>query len=235
MSGRLGRLILVPSPIEEIGEISESLKTTLLDAFEKQDIIVVEDPKPARRRWLGWGLPRAAIENFVHYNEHTRLSLDPQLLDHLKEGRNVFMLSDGGLPGFCDPGRSLIFESHKQGFEVTMTPFPNSLLSAITLSGFTEGPFEFLGFPPKGKDERKVFFNTLGKSRGVSAFMDTPYRLERVLEECQAGLESSSLVCIALDIGRDSQEIIWGKAGKTLTNSLKKGLGKREFVFVVKS
>jgi 16S rRNA (cytidine1402-2'-O)-methyltransferase len=234
MTKENAKLVLVPTPIEEIGEIAESLKEELAAAFARGDCLVVEDPKPSRRRWIGWGLDRGAVDSFIHYNEHTRASLDSELLNQLKAGKSVYLMSDGGLPGFCDPGRSLIYGAHLAGIQVTMLAFPNSLLSAVTLSGFTEGAFEFYGFPPKDREQRKAFFKGLATKKGVNAFMDTPYRLERVLEECLRELSSDAMVSLAMDIGRETERIIWGKSPKVLAKVLREKPGKREFVLVVK-
>jgi len=234
MTKKQAKLILVPTPIEEIGEITQSLKEELGAAFARGDCLVVEDPKPARRRWIGWGLDREAVNSFTHYNEHTRGALDGELLSKLRAGKNIYLMSDGGLPGFCDPGRSLIFEAHLAGLQVSMSPFPNSLLSAVTLSGFSEGAFEFHGFPPKEREQRKAFIKGLSQKRGVCAFMDTPYRLERVLEECLAELPGHAMVSLAMDIGRETEEIVWGKASKALAQCLRDKPGKREFVLVIK-
>ena len=64
----------------------------------------MEDPKPARRAWIRFGLDRKFIDNFVYYNEQTRIDILEDLVKELKSGKNVYLLSDCGLPAFCDPG-----------------------------------------------------------------------------------------------------------------------------------
>ncbi len=231
-----GQLILIPTPISEVGGETLELKNLLLKAWESGAAIVVEDEKPARRRWRSWDLPREGISDFRTYNEHSRKEELPKLLELLKKGVDVYLQSDGGMPGFCDPGRDLIYEAQSRGIKVTCSAFYNSLIPAVAMSGFTEGEFQFLAFPPREKDERKQFFNDLAKRDHTQVFMDTPYRLERV---CQELLEVSwksgknQQVYLGMDINRDEFDSFWGNM-----NDLERYLkstppGKREFVCVI--
>lgn len=231
-----GQLILVPTPIAEIGDETVELKNLLHQAWESGAAIVVEDEKPARRRWRSWDLPREAISDFITYNEHSRQEQLPQLIDLLKKGRDIYLQSDGGMPGFCDPGRDLIFEAHSRGISVTCTSFYNSLIPAVAMSGFTEGEFQFLAFPPRDKEERAQFFNSLGKCGHTQVFMDTPYRLERICEELiQVDWKRgrNQLIYLGMDINRDEFANFWGNITQ-LENFLKNSPpGKREFVCVI--
>ncbi len=227
-------LLLVSTPIAEEGTISEELKSRLLKAFEDGETLLIEDEKPARRRWRAWDLPREAIETFVPYNEHTRQELDSSLIQRLKSGEKMLLMSDGGTPGFCDPGRSLIEKCHQNRIKVSITESFNSLIPAVALSGFTEGAFEFHGFPPRDKEMRKSFFKKLFQSSSCSIFMDTPYRLDRVLDEVVFASENSNAQsrrhAVVMDINRESEAILWGDL-----KGIKKEapLGKREFLWVV--
>lgn len=227
-----GKLVLVATPIEEMGELKAQTKDILLKACENSDanIIAVEDPKPARRRWLHWGLPRTTIEHFYYLNEHGQKESTSSLIEELRKGKNIFLLSDGGLPAFCDPGRALVYRCHEHNISVEATSFDNSLLLAIALSGFTEGPFSFLGFPPKEKEERLSFFRNLVQKKEVVSFMDTPYRLDRCLEEVSSAFKSKERkVLVAMDLGRETYELLWCSSSQLMSRSL----GKREFVCVI--
>lgn len=231
-----GQLFLVPTPISELGGAREDLRKYLLEAWQSGGAIVIEDEKPARRRWRSWDLPREAIEDFIAYNEHARKENLPKLLDILKSGRNIYLQSDGGMPGFCDPGRDLIFEAQSRGIKVSTYHFYNSLIPAVAMSGFTEGAFKFLSFPPREKEERAKFFNDLAKEDTTLALMDTPYRLERVcqeLTEVNWSKGNKQLIYIAMDINREEFSSFWGNINdlRKLVNN--KSLSKREFVCVI--
>lgn len=229
----IGILTLIPTSVTEAGELTEGLLNTLKEALREGAGICIEDEKPGRRRWLSWGLPREAIEDFITYNEHTRNDLDSEIVDQLKKGRDFFLLSDGGTPGFCDPGRSLIHLCHERKIQVRMINCANSLLPAVSLSGFTEGAFEFLGFPPKDKESRAAFFKEMFERPTCQVFMDTPYRLKKVLQEikeaCPSGQKSRHHFLL-MDIERPTEEYLWGPLESLLRS---KDLGKREFVWVL--
>lgn len=233
MKEKFGTLTLIPTSVTEEGSLTAELKSLLTEAWQNGAGICVEDEKPGRRRWLSWGLPREAIEDFITYNEHTRDSLDGDIASQLQRGRNFFLLSDGGTPGFCDPGRSLIYLCHQRKVPVRMINCANSLLPAVSLSGFTEGAFEFLGFPPKEKEDRSVFFSEMFKKNTCQVFMDTPYRLKRVLQEMAEACPKNQMSrehFLLMDIERPSEEYLWGPLDKLLGQ---KDLGKREFVWVL--
>ena len=235
-SSKLGELILVPTPIDEVGGERSDLRSLLLKAWENGAAIVVEDEKPARRRWRSWDLPREAIDDFILYNEHARKENLPKLLEILRSGKDVYIQSDGGMPGFCDPGRDLIFEAQSQGIKVRCSAFYNSLIPAIAMSGFTEGEFSFLAFPPREKEERQDFLKNLTKSKMTQAFMDTPYRLERVCEELISlnwPKGNKQRIYLAMDINREEFDSFWGTIAE-LEKFLKLSPpGKREFVCVI--
>ncbi len=233
---RMGELILVPTPIDEVGGARTDLQDLLLKAWQEGSAIVVEDEKPARRRWRSWELPREAIEDFILYNEHARKENLPKLLEILKAGRDVYIQSDGGMPGFCDPGRDLIYEAQSRGFKVRCSYFYNSLIQAVAMSGFTEGEFNFLAFPPREKEERQNFFQKMTQAKVTQAFMDTPYRLERVCEELISlnwPKGKNQYIYLAMDINRDEFDSFWGNL-TDLERYLKNSPpGKREFVCVI--
>src|SRR5262245_28844563 len=133
-----GTLTLVPTPIDEASPLEsralELLKAAALDP--DHNLVVVEELKACRRRWLAWGLPRETIEHFRTYNEHDAASSSQALVQELKAGKNVFLMSDGGLPAFCDPGVELVDACHKARIRVTSTPFPHAPALAVALSGF---------------------------------------------------------------------------------------------------
>lgn len=226
-----GKLILFPSPIAELGTISTEEKNYLLKCHLDNDtILLVEDHKPARRRWVSWGLPREAIDELVEFNEHNMKSTLDQHIATLKSGKKLVILSDGGLPGFCDPGAELIFNCHQNKIQVSCMPFHTSVMLALVLSGLPHKQFSFLGFPPAKKIERKEFFRRNQRSETL-LLMDTPYRLNQIVEDLSE-YYNDRLVFIGMDLGSELEECYLLN-----TTDLKKKFGKdkikREFVIVV--
>ncbi len=232
-------LTLVPTPIDDEGEL-DSFATDVLQkaALDSNSLIVVEEIKPARKRWLNWGLPREKIEQFILYNEHSGDEQVNKLIAELKAGTDVFLMSDGGLPAFCDPGRALVDLCHKSGIRVTSTPFYNSISLAIALSGFNHDRFMFEGFLPKDKDERqKRVIEALNRNE-TTVMMDTPYRLGQsanLLTEIAKTLDDKKVksrqVFLALDLTTKNEQLI--RCSIDQLSKKVESLGKREFILLI--
>lgn len=227
-----GKLVLVPTPIHEALPL-EPVALSLLqaDALKENTIIAMEEHKVGRQRWLKWGLPRESIETFVLFNEHTSDKEIPELMKKLKAGFTVYLMSDGGLPAFCDPGQKLIEACHKQRIKVTSTPFPNSIALAVSLSGFAHDTFYFAGFIPLKSPEREQAFKRLSQSKEMSILMDTPYRLGKVLGELKEHLAPQREIFLASDLNAPEELLLRGSV-----DSVIKSLNpseKREFILLI--
>ena len=151
-------LILVPTPIhDELPLEPVALKMLQEDCLKEDVILLVEEHKIGRQRWLRWGLPREAIEKFILFNEHSQEKLQSELIKSMKQQKKIYLLSDCGLPAFCDPGQLLVDACHKNKVKVTSTPFPNSIALALALSGFSHSSFVFSGFVPVKQPDRGVW------------------------------------------------------------------------------
>lgn len=224
-----GQLILVPTPIDDTSELEPTAKSMLLQAVDNQDIICVEELKEGRRRWIRFGLPREAIENFIHYNEHTREDLLSDLLQKMQSGKNIFMMSDCGLPAFCDPGQKLVNLCHESKIKVTSTPFPNSIALAISLSGFSHERFVFEGFIPAKSAERSKELKRILKSQQMSIIMDTPYRLKKLIDE-MAEINPNRIVFLGLELNKEGETLLRTSLGN-LAQKIQKD--KKEFILIV--
>lgn len=224
-----GKLTLIPTPISEDYMLHPEAILSLQNAFDQKEIILVEDHKVARRRWLKWGLPREAIETFELYNEHNQKSSIPQIIESLKKGRNVYLMSDCGIPAFCDPGQYLVDACHKSGITVTSTPFDNSIVLALALSGYPANEFLFAGFIPKKNPEKSDFYLNVKNRKMTTLFMDTPYHLEGVLRDL-AQIMPSHEIFLGLNLCSSNQVLFRGK----VQSALKKFEGqKAEFIAVM--
>jgi 16S rRNA (cytidine1402-2'-O)-methyltransferase len=224
-------LILVPTPLQDDHPLEpialEKLKT---DCLDENTVLLVEEHKVGRQRWLKWGLPREAIEKFVLFNEHSQEKLLGDVLKSLKSGKKVYLLSDCGLPAFCDPGQLLVDACHKQGIPVTATPFANSIALAIALSGFSHASFVFSGFIPVKEPERSDWMKKELKRPETLVWMETPYRLKKLIEDLQK-LGPSREIFFACNLGGADELLVRGNL-----SSVASRMGeaeKREFVLVL--
>lgn len=227
----MGELILIPTPLQDDTPLEPIALAKLKDlCLNESTLLCVEEHKIARRRWLSWGLPREAIEKFILVNEHTQEKIKSDLIKEIKKGKTALLMSDTGLPAFCDPGQTLVELAHRNRIKVTSTPFPNSIALAVALSGFPHQQFYFSGFIPVKEPERKEWMkNELRKSE-VLIWMETPYRLHKLLGEL-VDLKLEREIFLALDLGGEEETNFRGSAQDFLKRFPEPS--KREFVLLI--
>ncbi|MDC1174955.1 hypothetical protein OAT67_06155 [Bacteriovoracaceae bacterium] len=228
-----GTLFLIPTPIDETSPLEQTAFDMLLKASADGSVITIEDLKPGRRRWLRWGLPREQVDKFVLYNEHSWKDECEGLIQKLQKGINVYLMSDGGLPAYCDPGRQLVEKCHQQKIKVSASPFPHSIALALAMSGFEIIPYQFLGFPPAKTEERLEFLKEVFKNKTLTVLMDTPYRLEKFIEQLKnvsSELGIKKDIFLAMDLNQETESYYYGPLSKCKSQ----GLGKREFILILK-
>lgn len=227
-------LILIPTPLSDLEELHPSALQILHMACQNPQryIIAVEEHKVARRKWIKWGLKRELIDQFVLYNEHNRETASKELFLAIQAKKVVLLMSDGGLPGFCDPGMLLVNLCHQADLTVSATSSCNSVSLALALSGYNSHQFTFYGNLPKQSRERQQFYQQIRKQKSLLVLMDTPYRLKKVLEEVEEQFgDCFNELCLATNLGHDNELVMRGKVSK-----IRKSLGedlKREFILIL--
>ena len=212
VENKRGKLVLVPTPIAEGVALHPQAWQFLHDQWRLPSVIIgVEELKVARRRWCYWGLPREALDRMVPFNEHNQKGQEGEFLSHLQQGGVLYLMSDGGLPVFCDPGQDLVSRCHDEGITVTATPFDHSVALALALSGFPLNRYLFEGFPPRSPGPRQQFFKALAKQKELTVLMDTPYRLEKVLKEVHDRMPKR-LLFLAYRLGQKEELCLRGQA-----------------------
>lgn len=225
-------LTLVPTPIQDDLPLEPVAQALLLkEAMDPQVLILVEEHKIGRQRWLKWGLPREAIEKFILFNEHTQEKIQADIIKELKGGKRVYLLSDCGLPAFCDPGQLLVNACHKQRIKVTATPYPNSISLAVALSGFPHGSFVFSGFMPVKEPERGEWMKKELARAETLIWMETPYRLRKLLDDLKAS-NMTREIFLGCDLGGGENELLLRGDAQSIIKAIGEK-DKREFVLVI--
>ena len=176
----LAGLVLVSTPIGNLGDISPRARQALADA----DLILCEDTRHSARLLSAIGVG-VRTEPLHEYNEDARIA---PVLGMLRAGRRIALISDAGTPLVSDPGYRLVRAAVAEGLKVTAVPGPNAAVMALTLSGLPPQPFLFLGFPPPRSAARRAAFGTLraAERAGLSATLiwhEAPLRLAETLED----------------------------------------------------
>lgn len=219
-----GTLVIVGTPIGHAEDISPRAVSALRDA----DLIACEEAPVARRLLSRHGITKDLIE----VNEHTETDAAQEVVDELRSGKTVALISDCGMPVFADPGTTLVSTALDAGIAVDVVPGPDSLTAALAVSGFDAHRFLFYGFLSPKKSRRGEELATLRNMDIPLIFLDAPYRLAQVLDDMRTKLGPSRNACVACDLTLPSQLIARGTLDALYTRFANDGK-KREFVIIV--
>ena len=165
-----GKLYICGTPIGNLEDITlRSLKT-----LRKVDLIAAEDTRHTRKLLNHYHIDKP----LTSYHEFNKGKKSDYILQYLKKGQDVALVSDAGMPGICDPGYeiiNLVIQSHIQ---VIPIPGVSALTTALVISGFDMSSFIFEGFIPKKKTEKEKFFSRLKEEKRTVIFYESPYRIK---------------------------------------------------------
>ena len=174
------RLLIVPTPIGNLGDIT----ARALESLQEADVIYVEDTRRSGMLLQHFGIKKP-LKSLFKGNEKAR---SMAALEELRQGRTVALVSDAGTPGISDPGEFLIQSAIAEGFAVEALPGAQAILPALLLSGLPPTPFTFFGFLPRTSAARRATLRELGSIPWTLVFYEAPHRLAAMLADVQAVL-----------------------------------------------
>jgi 16S rRNA (cytidine1402-2'-O)-methyltransferase len=186
-----GLLVLAATPIGDPRDAAPRLAEELATA----DVVAAEDTRRLRRLCAELGLtPRGAV---LSYHEHNEVARTAELVERLRAGARVVVVTDAGMPSVSDPGYRLVTAAVDQGIRVTCVPGPSAVLMALAVSGMPVDRFCFEGFLPRKPGERSRALEALAGERRTMVFFEAPHRIEASLRAmAQAfGAERRAAVC----------------------------------------
>jgi 16S rRNA (cytidine1402-2'-O)-methyltransferase len=186
-----GVLTLAAVPIGRAEDASFRLAAELAQAT----LIAAEDTR--RVRWLASSLNIELKARVVSYYDAIEARRTADLLDELKAGRDILLVTDAGTPGISDPGYRLVAAAAEAGLRVTALPGPSAVTTALAVSGLPTDRFSFEGFPPRGQGERARRFAELADDRRTQVYFESGRRLAKTLAELAAshGEDRPAVVC----------------------------------------
>lgn len=164
-----GILAVVAMPLGNPGDLT----SRAAEELEKADFIAAEDTRTAKRQMKSLGIA-AKLVSYHDWNEAARAKW---LIEKLREGKRVALISEAGTPGVSDPGFDLVREARRQGFRVVPVPGPSALVAFLSVSGLPTDSFSFFGFPPSKKGKRLEFFVKLADRPETLVFYESPHRI----------------------------------------------------------
>ncbi|HJQ45049.1 MAG TPA: 16S rRNA (cytidine(1402)-2'-O)-methyltransferase [Amycolatopsis sp.] len=183
-------LVLGATPLGDSRDASARLK----DALETADVIAAEDTRRFRALAAALGVtPRGRVVSFYEDVENARL---PKLLDALRAGETVLLVTDAGMPSVSDPGYRLVAACVDEDLPVTCLPGPSAVTTALALSGLPSDRFCFDGFAPRKAGEKAKWFAELASEARTVVFFESPHRLAATLDEAAKALgDRRAAVC----------------------------------------
>ncbi len=205
----MGTLFVVATPIGNLEDISMRALRVLREAA----VIAAEDTRHTARL-----LSRYAIETpTTSLHEHNETRKSAAILERLRRGESVALVSDAGTPGVSDPGQHLIREAIAAGFRVEPVPGPNAAISALVASGFPTDSFTFLGFPPTRSYDRKRWFERAREVGGTVVFYEAPHRICETLEQFSLVVGDVPVV-LGRELTKAHEEFIRGSVAEVLAS-----------------
>lgn len=168
-------LYIIATPIGNLKDIT--LRS--LEILENCDGVICEDT-----RRTGLLLNHFNIKKpLLILNDYNEYKTFPQIIERLKSGENLCLVSDAGTPLICDPGYKLVRECIAQNIPVDSLPGPSSVITALTLSGLPPDRFSFVGYPPEKSGKRLKWFEDLKKTDGTIIMFVSPHKILKNLTE----------------------------------------------------
>jgi 16S rRNA (cytidine1402-2'-O)-methyltransferase len=197
-----GTLWLVGTPIGNLGDLSERARETLARA----DVVACEDTRRTRALLTHLGIGGVRLVSFFEGNEERRV---PELLEELRAGRDVALVSDAGMPALSDPGYRLVSAAVGEGLAVDVVPGPSAAIAALVVSGLPADRFVFEGFLPRRAGARRARLEALsGETRTVVLF-ESPRRVPGLLHEAVAVLGERP-AAVVRELTKAHQEVARG-------------------------
>ncbi len=200
--GSAGRLVLVGAPLGNPLDASARLRAELTSA----DLVAAEDTRRLARlaRDLAVELP-GRIVSYFEGNEERRT---PELVEALRSGATVALITDGGMPSVSDPGYRLVRAAVDAGIPVTSAPGPSAVTTALALSGLPSDRFCFEGFPPRQPGQRRARLAGLAAEPRTLVFFEAPHRVAGTLVDLAEALGADRPAALCRELTKTYEEVL---------------------------
>lgn len=203
--GASGTLYLVATPIGNLEDITGRAVRVLREA----SVVACEDTRRTRGLLSHLGI-RTPTLSFHEHNERARI---PQILDLLRAGRSVALVSDAGTPAISDPGTHLVAAAAQGGFEVVPVPGASAVTAVVPLADFRADRFAFIGFLPARSGERRRALASLARLPMALVLFEGPHRVRDTLADIESVLGRRRIV-LARELTKVHEEVLRGTAAE---------------------
>lgn len=220
-----GRLVVVATPIGNLGDLSPRALATLAEA----DVVVCEDTRRTRALLASADVGTPPL---LAANDHSEAAQVDTVLAHLERGHLVALVSDAGMPTISDPGERTVRAAARAGYEITVVPGPSAAVSALALSGLPTGRYVFEGFLPRRGSSRTERLAALAGEQRTMVLYEAPHRLDRTLGELAETLGPQRRVVLCRELTKRFEET-WRGTLAGAVERVEQEPPRGEFVVVV--
>jgi 16S rRNA (cytidine1402-2'-O)-methyltransferase len=196
-----GRLVLAATPLGQARDASGRL----MDALATADVVAAEDTR--RVRTLASALGVHITGKVISHYDAVEAARLPGLLDDVRAGRTVLVVSDAGMPAVSDPGYRIVAAAAAEGLPVTCLPGPSAVTTALVLSGLPCERFCFEGFAPRRSGERRRWLETLQAEPRATVFFESPHRLAETLAAAAEVLGGDRAAAVCRELTKTYEEV----------------------------
>ena len=195
-----GVLYLVGTPIGNLNDISPRA----INILKNVSLIACEDTRQTKKITSRFDINNRLI-SFNKYNSLTRI---PKIINFLKEGKSVALVSDAGMPSICDPGEDLVKNLNIHDLKIICIPGPSAALTALISSGFPASKFNFEGFIPKKKKEREKILSEISTNEKTTIVFESPHRFKKLLNELKEHCGGQREISVSRELTKKFEEKI---------------------------
>ena len=203
----MAALYIVANPIGNLEDITYRAVRTLSEA----DLIAAEDTRHTKILLDKYNIKKP-MSSYHKFNIKSKTNY---FIEQIKNGKNVALVSDAGMPGISDPGYELIKLAIDEGIQVVPIPGPSAVVTALSASGLPTDKFSFLGFLPKKSGKQRKIFRDLIEYDGTIIIYESPFRILKTLKELEALLGQRDVV-VARELTKKFEEIVRGKINSVI-------------------
>lgn len=203
-----GRLVLAATPLGD----SRDASPRLVEALATADVVAAEDTR--RLRSLATALGVTVTGRVVSHYDAVEAARVPALLDGVRDGRTVLVITDAGMPLVSDPGFRLVSAAVAEGLAVTCLPGPSAVTTALALSGLRCDRFCFEGFAPRKPGARRRWLTELISETRTCVFFESPHRLAATLADAAERLGGQRVAAVCRELTKPYEEVRRGGLGE---------------------
>ena len=197
---KTGILYLCATPIGNLEDITFRVLRTLKEV----DLIAAEDTRNSIKLLNHFDIKTP----MTSYHEYNKIEKAYQLIEKLRKGQNIALITDAGTPGISDPGEDIVRICYEEGIEVTSLPGAAACVTALTMSGLPTRRFAFEAFLPREKKERQMLLEELKEETRTIIIYEAPHHLKKTLEELKEVLGGDRRLTICKELTKKHEEVM---------------------------